>query len=80
MPEKVCCLTLEEEDLRGGHLREAACFECAQQLDSFNSLKRHFLDIHVELWEPKCQEGTKNILRKLPEKKDFLPGKDFLET
>ena len=74
LPDKVCCLTLEEEDLQAGQLREAVCCECAQQLDSFGSLKNHFLLKHVHLWEPRQNEGSKTILRKLPAKKDFLPG------
>ena len=74
LPDKVCCLTLDEEDLQAGQLREAVCCECAQQLGSFGSLKNHFLLKHFQLWEPRQDEGSKTILRKLPAKKDFLPG------
>ena len=74
LPEKVCCLTLEEKDLQAGKMLEAVCCECAQQLDSFDSLKDHFVMKHPELWEPKRCERSNTILRELPAKKDFLPG------
>jgi hypothetical protein len=76
LPEKVCAVTLEEDDIDNGQLQDMDCPKCQQELKGgYPQLKNHYLNCHPWLWNPFISEGCKSFLRKMPSKAEYPPGK-----